>query len=406
MKIALGVTGSIAAYRSPDLVKELVKRGHEVRVVLTRAAKELVSARVLSTFAGAPVLSEDVFAEDHSSTDHIEMARWADCFVVYGATADFMAKYAHGLAGDFLSLQLVATRSPVYLAPAMNPAMWEHASVQENFRILKSRGVHFVGPIHGVVACGEEGLGHIASLTEISDAIQGGATGSLKGKRILISAGPMRTTIDSVRYVQNRSSGLMGLALAQAAKARGAEVKVLLGPVESGMAASFLELGGEFGLTRFTGPEEYARGLEALFPQSDIFLSLAAVLDFELEGSSGKIERETLSKQKELKVPLKTVPDFVALMASKRKAHQKVVAFAAESGKDEEILKRAWQKMKKKNVDAIVANPVREGLGPEASDNELWVFSEAHSVDEKSAEHLGPAAKTALAGPLLDLLFK
>src|SRR4051812_31281870 len=166
LKICVGITGSIAAYRSPDFVKELVTRGHEVRAVLTEGGKEFVSARVLETFTGSPVLAAHPFDASHFGTDHIALARWADVFVIYGATADFLARYAGGLADDFLCLQLIATESPVVIAPAMNPVMWNHPSVQQNFRTLLSRGVKAVGPIAGVVACGEKGLGHIAGISE------------------------------------------------------------------------------------------------------------------------------------------------------------------------------------------------------------------------------------------------
>jgi phosphopantothenoylcysteine decarboxylase / phosphopantothenate---cysteine ligase len=396
MRIALGITGSIAAYRSPDFAKELVALGHEVRVVLTDSAAKLVSARVLETLTGNPVLSSDPFGEGHRGTDHIEMARWAERFVIFAATAEFLARYAHGNAGDFLSLQLLATRAPVIVAPAMNPAMWEHPAVQANARTLRERGVRFVGPISGKVACGETGVGHLAEHRDILAALDESAAPALKGKRLLISAGPMRTEIDPVRYLQNRSSGRMGLEIARAARDSGAEVSVLLGPVEPAMAGEF----SGFEVTRYTGPAEYSRALDRLFPDCDAFLSLAAVLDFELEPRDSKIERETLSKMSSLQNTLKPVPDFVARMASRKSAAQRVIAFAAESGADDEIVERALSKMKKKGVDALAANPVRPGLGPEADDNLFWVLKPG-----ASALKLGPAPKRELARPLLEALF-
>jgi phosphopantothenoylcysteine decarboxylase/phosphopantothenate--cysteine ligase len=405
MRILLGVTGSIAAYRSPDFVKELRERGHEVRVVLTASAEKLVSARVLETVSGNPVASNDAFAADHSGTDHIETARWADVFVIYAATADFIARYAQGQAGDFLTLQLLATRAPVVMAPAMNPAMWEHPATQANVRLLQGRGVAFAGPVEGKVACGETGVGHLASHAEISGAIPDPTSaphGLLAGKRVLISAGPMRTTIDSVRFVQNRSSGRMGLAVARAARAAGATVTVLLGPVETAVAGEFQE----FAPVRYEGPEEYSRALDELFAKADVFFSLAAVLDFELETHSGKIEREALSRMSELKLGLRQVPDFVARMAGRKRADQKVFAFAAESGTDAEIIERARAKMKKKGVDGIAANPVRQGLGPEADMNLFWVLKPCGGSREKPQDvrTLGPARKAELARPLLEAL--
>jgi phosphopantothenoylcysteine decarboxylase / phosphopantothenate---cysteine ligase len=407
-KILVGITGSIAAYRSPDFVKELVARGHEVRVVLTAGGREFVSERALETFSGTPVLAQDPFHASHLGTDHIAVARWAELFVIYGATADFLARYSVGLADDFLCLQLIATLSPVLIAPAMNPAMWEHASVQENVRTLTSRGVRFVGPIHGRVACGESGLGHIAELREIvteteaslnQSPLSSGAPSAIAGKKMLISAGPMRSGLDSVRFIQNRSSGKMGLELARAACVLGARVSVLLGPVDPSMAREYAGIGLQE-VVRYTGPGEYEAGLARLLPQTDIFLSAAAVLDFEAIPVAGKIDRSALPGG-ELKIEYRSVPDFVARAAKSRVSpNPMVIAFAAEAGSDAEILARAASKLTRKGVDAIVANPVRAGLGPEAESNELWIL-------RAGAEpiHLGPAPKTALAEPLLRALF-
>lgn len=403
LKICVGITGSIAAYRSPDLIKDLVARGHEVRAVLTNGGKEFVSPRVLETFTGSPVLATNPFDSSHFGTDHIALARWADVFVIYGATADFMARYAMGLADDFLNLQLVATRSPVVIAPAMNPAMWEHPSVQDNLKTLQRRGARFVGPIAGKVACGETGTGHIAEITEISSAVEaagseslsGQAAGLLSGQRVLISAGPMRSGLDPVRFIQNRSSGKMGLELARVANKLGAHVHVLLGPVEPMMA----ELFKPFEVTRYEGPSDYDRGLSQLLPSVDAFLSAAAVLDFEAIPAPSKIERAQLQGG-ELHVQYKPVQDFVARAAQERKPGQKIIAFAAETGTNSEILARAQGKMKKKGVDALIANPVRPGLGPEAEQNEVWIL-------KPNAEplHLGPVAKSELAEPILRSLF-
>ena len=403
MRVCVGVTGSIAAYRSPDFVKELVRVGHEVQVVLTSAAQELVSARVLSTFSGRPVLSENIFAADHQATDHISAARWAECFVIYGATADFLARYANGFAGDFLNLQLLTAQCPVIVAPAMNPTMWSHPAVRQNKQTLAGRGVKFIDPIYGKVACGEIGLGHIADLQQIIAAVNtyascaGGDTPFLEGKKLLISAGPMRTALDPVRYVQNRSSGLMGLEIARTARQLGADVRILLGPVDAEMAKSY----NGFPIERYVGPTEYGHALEKHLPEVDAFLSVAAVLDFEFIPQERKIERDTLETQSEMKVPMKKVRDYVAFAASIKRPDQKVIAFAAESGSDPEILERAHRKMLKKGVDAMVANPVRPGLGPEAARNELWILQPG-----QESVHLGPDAKEALARPLLKALFQ
>jgi phosphopantothenoylcysteine decarboxylase/phosphopantothenate--cysteine ligase len=396
MKIVLGVTGSIAAYRSPDLLKALVKAGHEVSAVLTRAAAEFVTPKTLETFSARKVWGADPFGPDHLGTDHIELARWADLILVYGATADFLHRYAHGAAADFLNLQLLATRAPVIVAPAMNPDMWLHPAVQTNAALLQSRGVQFVGPIGGLVACGEVGIGHVASIEDIVQACVERVEPllSLAGQRVLISAGPMRTSIDPVRSLQNKSSGLMGLETARAAARAGAQVTVLLGPVETQVARAF----EGFETHRYEGPADYAVALDALFPKCDIFLSLAAVLDFEVQAVSKKIDRRALGSA--LPLAIKSVPDHVARVAASKRPEQRVIAFAAETGTESEILERAARKGREKGVDAIVANPVWPGLGPESADNQLWVLREG-----KAPHSLGPAPKSRLASPLLRALF-
>lgn len=413
LKICVGIPGSIAAYRGPDLVKELQARGHEVRVALTRAGREFVSPRVLETFSGQPVLAMDPFDPTHFGTDHIAVARWAEVFVIYGATADFIARYACGLADDFLCLQLIATRSPVLIAPAMNPAMWEHPSVQRNLSVLRAQGAKIVGPAHGKVACGETGLGHIADLGEIADEAErlgrnedesrarplhgplpGPLPGLLQGRGVLISAGPMRSPLDPVRFIQNRSSGRMGLELARVALRLGARVRVLLGPVEPARVREFEALGIE--LSRYESPGDYEAGLSRLLPEADAFLSVAAVLDFEARPAAAKIERAALTGGT-LEVSYRPVPDFVGRAGAQRgRPGQKVIAFAAETGTDEEIVQRATAKMLRKKVDALVANPVRPGLGPEAERNEVWILKPG-----EAPIHLGPAPKSGLAEPIL-----
>jgi len=212
--------------------------------------------------------------------------------------------------------------------------------------------------------------------------------------KVLISAGPMRTAIDSVRFVQNRSSGLMGLELARSARARGDQVSVLLGPVDPSIAKMY----EEFTLERYVGPSEYGIKLEKMFAACDAFFSAAAVLDFDLKAHPGKLSRETLAQQGELRIPLQEVPDFVARMVTLRRTSnpQRVIAFAAESGTKEEILLRAEKKMLKKGVDALIANPVWPGLGPEAAHNEIWIMKPG-----QAPLHLGPALKAELAGPIL-----
>lgn len=424
--IVFGIAGSIASYRSPDVIKLIKAKGHRVRPLLTRGGEQFVTRTTLETVASEPVLSNDVFDPTHLGTDHIQVARDASLFVVYGATADFIAKYRAGICDDFLLLQLIATQTPVLLVPAMNPTMFMHPSVQENIKVLSERGVHFEGPIAGVVQCGEEGIGHIAeheavvrkieallstshsasaSVSRPATATQTAAANlrtlserkslNLSGKRLLISMGPMRTSLDPVRYIQNRSSGKMGIELALEAKRLGAEITLLLGPVSKEILALATE--HQFAVLHYQTPAEYRAHLETAFPKCDVFFSLAAVLDFETLGHASKIERQSLDGKKPLAVGYKPVPDFVAMMSKKKKKQQKVIAFAAETGSDSEIVKRAQAKMLKKNADALIANPVREGLGPEADRNEIWILRPG-----KKPIHFKPDLKARLARPILE----
>lgn len=409
MKICLGISGSIAAYRSADVVKRLVTEGHEVRCVLTEGGRQFVTEKVLETFSGNRVLSANVFDASHFATDHISVARWADLFLVYGATANFLGRMAAGLGDDFLTLQLLAFRGPVVIAPAMNPEMWTNPLVSANCTRLKDVGIHFVGPVAGRVACGEEGVGHVATDNEILQKISSLAAAAalpaafpallpgIHGKKILISAGPMRTALDPVRFVQNRSSGKMGLALARACRQAGAsEVTVLLGPVANDIRQEF----SSFVVKSYDGPKDYEASLDALFPKCDVFFSAAAVLDFESIPSEKKIERAELERMGKLEMEIRAVPDIVAKFGARKTGSQKVIAFAAESGSESEILVRANAKMLKKCADALVANPVWPGLGPDSDQNQVWILTP--STD---AVKLGPGAKADLGLPILQALF-
>lgn len=399
MKICLGITGSIAAYRSADVVKKLVAAGHEVRCVLTRGGAEFVTEKVLETFSANRVFTHDSFSPAHFATEHISLARWADLFLIYGASANFIARVANGLGDDFLALQLLAFKGPVVLAPAMNPVMWENPLVSKNVETLKSIGYRLVGPIEGVVACGESGVGHVATDEDILSALTAptSAQGLLAGKRILISAGPMRTALDPVRYVQNRSSGKMGLELARSCRDLGAsEVVVLLGPVSEEMKQAF----SEFKTAPYLGPKDYEATLAELFPRCDVFFSAAAVLDFDSLPSEKKIERSQIETSGSLTMEIRSVPDIVGSFGAKKRPDQQVIAFAAESGTENEITARAYSKMMKKSADAIIANPVWPGFGPEAEMNQVWIIR-----PEQAPVKLGPALKRDLARPILRELF-
>lgn len=362
MRIALGICGSIAAYRSPDVVKALKAEGHDVHVLLTPSARQFVSARVLE------VVSENSVFSGPSGT----LAAQADLFVVYAASADFLARYRGGASEDPLVEELLHFRGPVCIAPAMNPDMWAHAAVREHVARLRDRGVRFAGPIAGRVACGEEGLGHVVgteSLVELVNLTSWPAPASLRGQKVLLSVGPMRSAIDPVRYVQNRSSGQMGLSIATAAQAAGADVTVLLGPVDSAVEKRF----EAFRVHRYVGARDYQAALAKLFPECDVFFSAAAVLDFELDSAPSKLERNSLSAG-ELKLSAQKTADFVAGVAATKRPSQKIIAFAAETGDEATVLQRAAEKLSKKQADAILVNPVTDVAGPEATTNRMWLL--------------------------------
>lgn len=400
MKICLGICGSIASYRSVDLVKKLVDAGHQVRCVLTQGGAQFVSSRVLETFSGNPVQSHDVFDASHFSTDHISTARWADTFVVYGASANFMGRLSAAIADDFLNLQLLAFEGPVILVPAMNPSMWKNPLVQSARDKLVDAGYRFCGPAQGRVACGEQGIGHIASDEEVIQMLQPQTESpvpALSGKSVLISAGPMQTQLDPVRFIQNRSSGKMGYSIAKACQEAGARVHVLLGPVSDSMAERYQAL---CEVTRYQGPEDYQTSLNDLFENTDVFFSAAAVLDFESLPVEKKIERSALREMKKLSLDIRAVPDVVSGIASRKKQGQQVIAFAAETGSESEILERAYKKMIRKSADFMIANPVWEGLGPDSDENLVWILSPTQSVKK-----IGPAPKAELGAQIIKAIF-
>lgn len=381
-------------------MKRLVADGHEVRCVLTEGGKQFVTEKVLETFSGNRVLSSNIFDATHFATDHISVARWADAFLIYGATANLLGRLAAGLGDDFLTLQLLAFRGPVVIAPAMNPEMWSHPLVSANYRRLKEVGYQFVEPIEGRVACGELGIGHVATdeqmIQKLMDIAPGKISG-IHGKRVLISAGPMRTSLDPVRFVQNRSSGKMGLSLARACASAGAsEVVILLGPVGQDIQQDF----SVFSVKHYDGPKDYETSLDTLFPKCDVFFSAAAVLDFESVPSVKKIERAELERLGKLEMEIHSVPDIVGKFGAKKTSSQKVIAFAAESGSESEILARAHLKMLKKSADAMIANPVWPGLGPESDENQVWILR-----PKSEPVKLGPTSKKNLGRPILEALF-
>ncbi len=394
-KVLVGICGSIAAYRSPDFIRDLKAQGHELRVVLTSSASQFVTTKTLETFLGSKVLSNDLWNAEHLGTDHIEGARWADVIVVYGATVKFMAKLRQGFCDDFLTLQISATQAPVVLCPAMNVVMWESPANQENFQILKNRKFFFAGPKEGLLACGEKGLGHIAENLEILKKIEGvlfsDESSFFLNKKVLLSFGAMRTQVDDVRFLQNSSSGRMGLELARSLLKKGAYLHLLAGICDVGVENELLALAknnpSRIQLMRFEGVSSYEENLKNSFLSCDLFVSAAAVLDFEVESIQGKLER---TKRESLSLNVKATQDYVEWAAQNKKSSQKIVAFALESGTWQEAIDRARKKLLRKGADVIVVNRSGvEGEGPFASTNQVLVMNR-EELGLGDSQHLMP----------------
>jgi phosphopantothenoylcysteine decarboxylase/phosphopantothenate--cysteine ligase len=361
-RIAIGVGGGIAAYRAGDLARELRRQGAEVRMAMTRAAQEFVTPLTLQGLSGHAVFTDGFDVSQEASFGHLDLARWADAFVVAPATADLLARIAAGMANDAVTTSLLAFRGPVLLAPAMNTAMWEHPATQRNLATLRSTpNFAFVGPGVGPLADGDVGVGRLAEVSEIVAATAGLlAAGPLAGKRVLITAGPTREALDPVRFLSNPSTGKMGLAMAEAAQALGAEVTVVLGPVPAPPAPRFT-------VVSVTTADEMLHAVLARVEAADVFVAAAAVSDW-------KPAKVAAEKQKKGEGPetvtLVRTPDVLATASAKVHGNAKrplLVGFAAET---HDLLLYAREKLNRKRLDFIVANDVSApgaGFGTETN---------------------------------------
>jgi phosphopantothenoylcysteine decarboxylase / phosphopantothenate---cysteine ligase len=370
MRITLGVTGGVAAYKSAELVRRLQQEGHSVQVVMTRAAREFITPLTFAALSGQKVIT-NLFSEASSgeanletAIEHIAVAQRTDLLLVVPATADVLAKFARGIADDFLSTLHLASTAPVILAPAMNVNMWQHAATQENLATLRERGVRIVEPNEGYLACGMTGPGRLAETEEILKAVQEIAQvqRDLAGETVLVTAGPTCEDIDPVRFLTNRSSGKMGYAVAEAAAQRGAKVVLVTGPTA---------LATPEGVERVDvrTAEEMLDAVKTNFAVSTIALFAAAVADFRVaEPSASKIKRGKES----LTIRLEPNPDILAMVAQ-AKGDRLVVGFAAET---DHVAENARKKLVQKNADLIVANDVTaEGAGFDHDTNIVTFFS-------------------------------
>lgn len=387
-KVLLGVSGGIAAYKSPDLVRRLREVGFEVRVVLSKGGKAFITHLSLQAVSGQPVHEDLLDSSAEAAMGHIELARWADLILIAPASANFIAKLAHGLADDLLSTLCVATKASIVLAPAMNQAMWQNAATQENLSIVARRGVKILGPASGSQACGEVGPGRMLQPLDIVQGVQSlEVKPYLSGKKILISAGPTQEPLDPVRYLSNKSSGKMGYALAEAARDAGAEVTLISGPV------SLAAPGGMQVIKVQTAEQMLQAVLEAVSGQ-DVFISTAAVADYRSE----QVARHKLKKSgSDLQLKLIANVDILAEVSAL--SHKPMlVGFAAET---EKLVEHAEQKRIKKNLDMVVANDVSQaGIGFDADDNAVTVLSAEGKVE------FNKMAKRELAKQLLQLIAK
>lgn len=387
-KIILGITGGIAAYKACELVRLYKKAGHEVRVVLTAAAESFVTPLTLHSLSGEPVLrSLHEGLSDLSATSHIDLAQWGDVLVIAPATANFMAKHAHGIADDALLTEALAFQGPVLIAPAMNTRMWEAAATQENLAKLRARGVNLIGPAAGDLACGETGVGKMSEPSEIFAATEALlAPQPLAGKKVLVTSGPTRAYIDRVRFITNRSSGRMGHAVAQAAAALGAEVVLVTGPVEP----RFATLAKGKVIEVETGAEMLAACQQHL-ATSNVVFATAAVADFEMpEVLDGKMRREG-----KLTLELNPSVDVLAELAKAKQPGQVFFGFAAEAGEGEAEFAKAEEKIRRKSLDFLALNNIsRSDIGFDAVDNEVFLFTGAAEPRKLAKEKKSTLAET------------
>ncbi|MBN9229355.1 MAG: bifunctional 4'-phosphopantothenoylcysteine decarboxylase/phosphopantothenoylcysteine synthetase [Legionella sp. 40-6] len=384
-KILLGVCGGVAAYKAAYLVREFTRLGATVRVVMTQAAQKFVTPMLFQALSGHEVRTELFDTQAERAMGHIELARWADYLLICPASANFIAKMAHGIADDLLSTLYLVANIPVLICPAMNHSMWAHAATQENCAQLRARGVVIIEPAVGSQACGEFGLGRLEEQEVIINALRlAKVKQTLVGKKVIITAGPTQEAIDPVRYIANHSSGKMGYALAAAAAAAGAEVVLISGPVQQQIPAAI-------NLIRVTTAKEMYDAVMGNLDAGSIFIGAAAVADYRIKKTTDK---KIKKDQEELTLELVKNPDILSAVAQSRKASL-VVGFAAET---QDVLQYAREKLLRKQVDMIIANQVGNGFGFAVDDNEVQI------ITASTQRALPLMHKTRLAGEIIAIL--
>ncbi len=392
-RILLAISGGIAAYKGPELVRALRRAGHEVRCMLTPEAERFVTPLSLQAVSGALVRRNLFDPGEEGEIDHIGLADWADLVLVAPATANLLAKMAHGLADDLVTAVLLATRAPILAAPAMNVNMWSHTATQSNLALLRSRGVAFVGPDAGELACGWEGLGRMSEAATIVDAVEARlAPQDLAGERVLVTAGGTAERIDAVRSLTNRSSGKMGFAIAREAARRGAEVVLVAGLTGLATPSGVRRIDVQSAL-------EMRAAVLQEFEEATIVIKAAAVADFRPRfPNEGKIKKESLVPGQGLSLELVENPDILAEISA-RKGARTIIGFAAES---DDVVGAARRKLARKGCDLIVANDIsRTDSGFEVEQNAVVLV-----WPDGGLEELPLLPKPGVAAALFDRIEK
>lgn len=390
-QIVLGITGGIAAYKACDLCSRLRKAGADVFVIMTKNACQFVAPLTFETLSNHPVVTDTFERPDTWEVEHVALAKRADLFVIAPATANIMAKMAHGIADDMLSTTVLATRAPILIAPAMNTGMWENIVTRENAEILRNRGVHFVGPEGGYLACGDTGAGRMSEPASIFEKIEELLCPSqdMAGLSVLVTAGPTQEKLDPVRYISNRSSGKMGYAIAEAAARRGAKVMLVTGPANLAIPQGVEAI-------KILSTQDLFDAMIDRCNEADIIIQAAAPADFTPETAA----EEKIKKQGDGKLilTLRQTPDVARAVGERKRPGQTLIGFAAETN---DVLENAQGKLAKKNLDMIVANDVTApGAGFDVDTN-IVTF-----VTNNGMESLPCMKKTQVAEELLNRALK
>ena len=384
--VIVGISGGIAAYKSAEIVRRLQDLGAEVRVVMTTAATEFIRPLTLQALSGHPVHTDLLDEQAEAAMGHIELARWADLLLIAPASANFISTMVHGGADSLLGAIYLATSAKVVVAPAMNQAMWSHPATTENIKILKSRDVVILKPDNGPQACGDVGPGRLQQPQQLVDQLVDiFECGLLAGKKVVITAGPTRESIDPVRYISNHSSGKMGYALASSLAEAGAKVTLISGPVT-------VQCPERCQLISVVSAEDMLKASIAAAKQADIFIGAAAVADYR----PVNIEKQKIKKRDDhISLELQKNPDIITTIASTYN-HLYLVGFAAET---ENIEPFAKDKLQRKQLNAIIVNDVsRSDIGFNTDDNEvIW-------IDKHASKSLGKKSKSQLAREIVALI--